>query len=64
VKALLVSEYTSVRSLRIQEVPSQEIAPEHVRVRVKAAGIGFVASSCISLTGIRLRVAARPSLSL
>jgi NADPH2:quinone reductase len=41
-KALLVNEYAAVQSLRIQEVPSPHVAPDHVRVRVRAAGIGFV----------------------
>ena len=41
-KALLVSEYTPVQSLQIQEVPRPDVAPDHVRVRVRAAGIGFV----------------------
>jgi len=43
-RALLVSEYTAVKSLRIQEMPRPDVAPDHVRVRVKAAGIGFVES--------------------
>jgi NADPH:quinone reductase-like Zn-dependent oxidoreductase len=41
-KALRVNEYTTVESLRIQEMPGPDIASDHVRVRVKAAGIGFV----------------------
>jgi NADPH2:quinone reductase len=41
-KALRVSEYTTVKSLRIQEMPGPDVVPDHVRVRVKAAGIGFV----------------------
>lgn len=41
-RALVVSNYTSVESLHLQEVPSPAIARGHVRVRVKAAGIGFV----------------------
>ena len=41
-KALLVTEYTTVQSLQIQEVPRPDVAPDHVRVRVRAAGIGFV----------------------
>jgi NADPH:quinone reductase len=41
-KALLVTEYTAVQSLQIQEVPRPDVAPDHVRVRVRAAGIGFV----------------------
>jgi len=43
-RALLVNEYTAVKSLRIQEMPRPDVAPDHVRVRVKAAGIGFVES--------------------
>jgi NADPH2:quinone reductase len=41
-KALLVNKYTAVRSLHIQEVPPPEVALGQVRVRVRAAGIGFV----------------------
>ena len=41
-KALLVKEYTTVQSLYIQEVPRPDVAPDQVRVRVRAAGIGFV----------------------
>ena len=41
-KALLVNEYTTVQSLHIQEVPRPDVAPDHVRVGVRAAGIGFV----------------------
>ena len=43
-RALLVSEYTSVQSLRIQEAPRPDVAADRVRVRVKAAGVGFVES--------------------
>jgi NADPH2:quinone reductase len=43
-KALYVSEYTSVQSLRIQELPRPDLAPDHVLARVRAAGIGFVDS--------------------
>ena len=31
-----------MKSLRIQEMPGPDVVPDHVRVRVKAAGIGFV----------------------
>jgi NADPH:quinone reductase len=41
-RALLVSNYTSVDVLRLQDVPSPAVARGYVRVRVKAAGIGFV----------------------
>jgi NADPH:quinone reductase len=41
-KALLVNEYTSVTSLHIHEVARPDVVPDHVRVRVRAAGIGFV----------------------
>jgi NADPH:quinone reductase-like Zn-dependent oxidoreductase len=37
-RALLVSEYTAVKSLRIQEMPRPDVAPDHVRVRVKEQG--------------------------
>jgi NADPH:quinone reductase len=47
-KALLVNEYTTVQSLRIQEIPRPDIAPGQVRVRVRAAGIGFVEALKIS----------------
>lgn len=43
-RASLVSEYTSVQSLRIQEAPRPYVAADRVRVRVKAAGVGFVES--------------------
>jgi len=41
-KALLVREFSPVERLRIQEVPSPEMSEAQVRVRIKAAGIGFV----------------------
>lgn len=41
-RALLVSNYTSVESLRLQDVASPTVAQGHVRIRVRAAGIGFV----------------------
>jgi NADPH:quinone reductase len=41
-RALVVSDYTSVDSLRLQDAASPMVARGHVRVRVKAAGIGFV----------------------
>jgi len=41
-RALLVTEYTGVNSLQLRDVPGPEVAPDNVRVRVKAAGIGFV----------------------
>ena len=41
-KALLVNQYTTVQSLHIQEMPRPDVAPDHVLVRVRAAGIGFV----------------------
>ena len=41
-RALLVSKYTSVQSLAIQEMPRPPVAADQVRVRLKAAGIGFV----------------------
>jgi len=43
-RALLVSEYTSVQSLRIQEAPRPYLTADRVLVRVKAAGVGFVES--------------------
>lgn len=47
---MLVREYTSVKSLAIQEIPRPHVAADHVRVRVKAAGIGFVES--LKIAGI------------
>ena len=41
-KALLVNEYTTVQSLHIQDVPPPKVAVGQVRVRVRAAGLGFV----------------------
>lgn len=41
-KALFVSEYTSVDALKVEDVPSPVLAADHVRVAVKAAGVGFV----------------------
>ena len=41
-KALFVENYTSVDGLRICEVPAPTLEHGHVRVRVRAAGIGFV----------------------
>jgi NADPH:quinone reductase len=41
-RALLVGNCISVDSLRLQDVASPTVARGHVRVRVKAAGIGFV----------------------
>jgi len=41
-RALLVSNYTSIDSLRLQDVPIPTVARGNVRVRVKAAGIVFV----------------------
>jgi NADPH:quinone reductase len=41
-RALLVEEYVSVTALRIRDVPSPKVGSGDVRVRVKAAGIGFV----------------------
>jgi NADPH:quinone reductase len=43
-RALFVSEYTSVQSVAIQGIPRPHVAADQVRVRVKAAGIGFVDS--------------------
>jgi NADPH:quinone reductase len=43
-RALLVSEYTSVQSLEIQQMLRPHVAADQVRVRVKAAGVGFVDS--------------------
>jgi NADPH:quinone reductase len=41
-KALLVENFTSVESLRLSDTPSPAIERGHARIRVKAAGIGFV----------------------
>jgi NADPH2:quinone reductase len=41
-RAVLVEQFSPVRSLRIQDVPSPGVSQGQVRVRVKAAGIGFV----------------------
>ena len=41
-KAVLVEQYSPVRSVRIQDVPSPGVSQGQVRLRVKAAGIGFV----------------------
>ena len=41
-RALLVTEYTAVNSLQLRDVPRPEVRPDGVRIRVKAAGIGFV----------------------
>jgi NADPH2:quinone reductase len=41
-RALLVDDYTSVDRLRLREIAPPAIARDQVRVRVKAAGIGFV----------------------
>jgi NADPH2:quinone reductase len=41
-RAVLVHQFSPVRSLRIEESPSPGVSPGQVRVRVKAAGIGFV----------------------
>jgi NADPH:quinone reductase len=41
-RALLVENYVSVAALRIRDLPSPKVGPGHVRIRVKAAGIGFV----------------------
>ena len=41
-KALLVSEYTTMQPLLIQEMPRPDVARDDVRFRVKATGIGFV----------------------
>jgi len=41
-RALLVENYTSVEALSIRDVSSPKLGPGEVRVRVKAAGIGFV----------------------
>jgi NADPH:quinone reductase-like Zn-dependent oxidoreductase len=41
-RALLVENYAPVETLSICDVPSPQISPGFVRVRVKAAGIGFV----------------------
>jgi NADPH:quinone reductase len=57
-RALLVSNYTSVDLIRLQEVPSPTVAPGYVRVRVKAAGIGFV--DALKIAGlIRQRMLSR-----
>jgi NADPH2:quinone reductase len=41
-RAVLVQQFSPVQSLRIQDVPSPSFSRGQVRVRVKAAGIGFV----------------------
>ena len=41
-RAVLVNQFAPVQSLRIEEVPSPSVSPGQVRVRIKAAGIGFV----------------------
>ena len=41
-KAVLVEEFSPVRSVRIQDVPSPGVSQGQLRIRVKAAGIGFV----------------------
>ncbi len=41
-RAVLVSNYTSVESLSLQDVASPALAQGRVRIRVKAVGIGFV----------------------
>jgi NADPH:quinone reductase len=41
-RAVRVNQFSPVRSLRIEEIPSPDVSPGQVRVRVKAAGIGFV----------------------
>ena len=41
-RAVLVKQFSPVQSIRIEEVPSPDVSPGQVRVRVKAAGIGFV----------------------
>ncbi|WP_024510324.1 NADPH:quinone oxidoreductase family protein [Bradyrhizobium sp. ARR65] len=41
-KAVLVEKFSPVRSLRIQDVPTADLPQGSARVRIKAAGIGFV----------------------
>src|SRR5579883_3301805 len=41
-RALLVKNYAPIETLSICDLPSLQISPGFVRVRVKAAGIGFV----------------------
>jgi NADPH:quinone reductase len=41
-KALLVEDYISVDLVGLRDIPRPSISRGHVRVRVKAAGIGFV----------------------
>lgn len=41
-KAILVERFSPVQSLRIQDVPTSDLPREGVRIRIKAAGIGFV----------------------
>ena len=41
-RAVLVKQFSPVQSIRIEEVPSPDVSPGQARVRVKAAGIGFV----------------------
>ena len=41
-RALLVENYAAVEALSIRDVPCPHVSPGLVRVRVKAAGIGFV----------------------
>ncbi|WP_027533512.1 NADPH:quinone oxidoreductase family protein [Bradyrhizobium sp. WSM3983] len=41
-KAVLVEQFSPVQSLRIQDVPTSDLPRGRVRVRIKAAGIGFV----------------------
>ena len=41
-RAVLVERFSSVQSLRIQDVPKPDISGGQARIQVKAAGLGFV----------------------
>ena len=41
-KAVVVEQYAPIDQIELKEIPSPRIEPGHVRIRVQAAGIGFV----------------------
>lgn len=41
-KAVVVEQYAPIDQIALKDVPSPRIGPGQLRVRVEAAGIGFV----------------------